>query len=104
MRFGPHLLAPTGSDFSKYGAKDSVLASYHSDLNFVTIHGKSRFPGLYVWTRDGQKKSVRIPDGCLLVQAGQQFEYLTGGHVLAGFHEVIVTGNGSGYGSEGAVG
>ena len=35
--------------------------------------------------------SLSIPDGCLLVQAGQQFEYLTGGHVRAGFHEVVVT-------------
>lgn len=37
--------------------------------------------------------SVEIPDGCLLVQAGKQIEYLTGGHVLAGFHEVIVNAN-----------
>jgi hypothetical protein len=27
----------------------------------------------------------------LHLQAGKQIEYLTGGHVLAGFHEVIVT-------------
>lgn len=31
---------------------------------------------------------VSVPDGCLLVQAGKQLERLTGGHVLAGFHEV----------------
>lgn len=31
---------------------------------------------------------VRVPNGCLLVQAGKQMEYLTGGRVLAGFHEV----------------
>jgi isopenicillin N synthase-like dioxygenase len=62
-------------------------------LNFLTIHGKSRFPGLYVWTRSGQKKQVSVPDGCLLIQAGKQIEYLTGGHVLAGFHEVVVNEN-----------
>lgn len=28
---------------------------YHYDLNFMTIHGKSRFPGLYIWLRDGRK-------------------------------------------------
>ena len=33
---------------------------------------------------------MAIPNGCLLVQAGKQIEYLTGGHVLAGFHEVVV--------------
>lgn len=91
MQYGPHLLAPTGSDLNKHGALGTILAGFHYDLNFMTIHGKSRFPGLSVWTRDGTRRSVSIPDGCLLVQAGKQIEYLTGGHVLAGFHEVIVT-------------
>ena len=31
---------------------------------------------------------VRIPEGCLLLQAGKQLEWLTGGAVRAGFHEV----------------
>lgn len=68
MQGGPHLLAPTGSDFNKYGDLGRVLAGVHYDLNFITIHGKSRFPGLYVWARSGKKMSVKIPDGCLLVQ------------------------------------
>lgn len=34
---------------------------------------------------------VRVPDGCLLVQAGKQMEYLTGGYIVAGFHEVVVS-------------
>jgi isopenicillin N synthase-like dioxygenase len=72
------------------GHKGHILAGFHYDLNFLTIHGKSRFPGLYVWTRSGEKKQVTVPDGCLLIQAGKQIEYLTGGHVLAGFHEVVV--------------
>lgn len=93
MQFGPHLLAPTGSDLSKYGKNKQVLAGFHTDLNFLTIHGKSRYPGLYVWTRQGEKKQVKVPDGCLLVQAGKQIEYLTGGHVKAGFHEVVVNEN-----------
>jgi isopenicillin N synthase-like dioxygenase len=91
MEGGPHLLAPTGSDFSKYGELGRVLAGYHYDLNFMTIHGKSRFPGLYIWTRAGKKMTVKVPDGCLLVQAGKQFEMLMGGHVQAGFHEVVVS-------------
>jgi isopenicillin N synthase-like dioxygenase len=91
MRYGPHLLAPTGSDFNKYGAEGTVLAGFHYDLNFLTIHGKSRFPGLSVWTREGVKTAVTVPDGCLLVQAGKQIEMLTGGHVVAGFHEVVVS-------------
>ncbi|KAJ3025435.1 hypothetical protein HDV00_012716 [Rhizophlyctis rosea] len=88
--FGPHLLAPTGSDLSKYGKVGTVLAGFHTDLNFLTIHGKSRFPGLHIWTKDGQKLLARVPDGCLLVQAGKQMEWFTGGAVTAGFHEVVV--------------
>jgi isopenicillin N synthase-like dioxygenase len=92
MRYGPHLLAPTGADLAHetYGKLGTVFANYHYDLNFMTIHGRSRFPGLYIWTRDGKKLIVKVPEGCLLIQAGKQFEILTGGTVLAGFHEVVV--------------
>jgi isopenicillin N synthase-like dioxygenase len=91
-RNGPHLLAPTASDLSKYGAAGTILAGFHYDLNFLTIHGKSRFPGLHIWPRNaGRKVPVKVPDGCLLVQAGKQMEYLTGGTVMAGYHEVVVT-------------
>lgn len=65
---GPHLLAPTGSDYSVSGEEGTVLAGFHYDLNFLTIHGKSRYPGLYVWTRSGQRVAVAVPNGCLLVQ------------------------------------
>ena len=34
---------------------------------------------------------MTMPAGCLLVQAGQQMEYLTAGEVQAGMHEVVVT-------------
>ncbi|RLN97491.1 hypothetical protein BBJ28_00003728, partial [Nothophytophthora sp. Chile5] len=87
---GPHLLAPTGSNFNVFNQRNDVLAAYHYDLNLLTIHGKSRFPGLFIWLRDGTRTAVKIPDGCLLVQAGKQMEYLTGGYVQAGFHEVVV--------------
>jgi isopenicillin N synthase-like dioxygenase len=92
MAHGPHLLAPTASDFSRFGAAGTVLAGYHADLNFITAHGRSRYPGLFVWTREGRRIPVKIPPGCLLLQAGLQFQHLTGGHVLAGFHEVVVSG------------
>lgn len=88
---GPHLLAPTGSDLSKYHNLDTIFAGFHYDLNFLTIHGKSRFPGLYIWLRDGRKIPVKVPDGCLLIQAGKQLEILTGGYITAGYHEVVFT-------------
>jgi isopenicillin N synthase-like dioxygenase len=91
MEYGPHLLAPTGSNLNKYSDLGTIFAGYHTDLNFLTIHGKSRFPGLNAWLRDGTRMPVRVPDGCLLVQAGKQIEYLTGGFITAGFHEVVST-------------
>lgn len=91
MRCGPHLLAPTGSNYNVHNQLNDVLAGFHYDLNLLTVHGKSRYPGLYIWLRDGTRTSVQIPDGCLLVQAGKQLEYLTGGYVKAGFHEVIIS-------------
>ncbi|KAK0390594.1 hypothetical protein NLU13_0098 [Sarocladium strictum] len=91
-KYGPHLLAPTASDLVKYGAKDTILAGFHTDLNFLTIHGRSRYPGLNIWARNtGNRIPVKIPPGnYLLVQAGKQIEHITGGLIKAGFHEVTV--------------
>jgi len=90
MHHGPHLLAPTGSDLSRHNKMDTVFAGFHYDFNLLTIHGKSKFPGLFIWLRDGSRIQVRVPDGCLLLQAGKQLEWLTGGTINAGFHEVVV--------------
>lgn len=69
---GPHLLAPTGCDLRRYGKEGTVFAGYHYDLNFLTIHGRSRFPGLNIWLRNGKKVEVKVPVGCLLIQTGKQ--------------------------------
>lgn len=66
MTGGPHLLAPTGSDLARYDV-GTTFAGFHYDLNFLTIHGKSRYPGLFIWLRNNKKVSVRIPAGCLLL-------------------------------------
>ncbi|PAV19481.1 Clavaminate synthase [Pyrrhoderma noxium] len=71
-KYGPHRLAPTASDLVKYGQKDQILAGFHTDLNFLTIHGRSRYPGLNIWARNtGKRIAVKIPE--------------------AGYHEVVVT-------------
>ena len=93
MLGSPHLLAPTASDLVRYGDKNTILAGFHSDLNFLTIHGRSRYPGLHIWARNtGRRILVKFPPTgrYLLVQAGKQLEHLTGGLVKAGYHEVVV--------------
>ncbi|GAA5898572.1 uncharacterized protein JCM6883_003357 [Sporobolomyces salmoneus] len=88
--FGSHLLAPTATDLKKYGKEGEIFAGFHTDLNFLTIHGRSRYPGLNIWARNsGKRLEVKLPPGCLLVQAGKQLEHLTAGLILAGYHEVI---------------
>ena len=89
----PHLLAPTASDLVKYDKKDTILAGFHTDLNFLTIHGRSRYPGLHIWARNtGKRILVKFPPTgrYLLVQAGKQLEHLSAGLIKAGYHEVVV--------------
>ena len=88
MHGGAHLLAPTGTDLQKYDV-GTTLAGFHYDISLMTVHGKSRFPGLYIWLRDWTRVAVKIPKGCLLIQAGANFEHITGGYVLSGYHEVM---------------
>ncbi|KAG0457629.1 hypothetical protein HPP92_022786 [Vanilla planifolia] len=77
MNQGPHLLGPTGSNLHHHGFEGIVFAGYHYDLNFLTIHGRSRFPGLNIWLSNGQKVEVKVPVGCLLIQAGKQLDCFT---------------------------
>lgn len=90
IKDGPHLLSPTGSNLDKHGENNTILAGFHYDLNLMTLHGKSNYTGLNVWTTNGSKIEVNIPDGYILVQAGKQLEWLTGGKIKAGYHEVLV--------------
>ena len=76
-RQGPHLLAPTGTNLEKDGQEGTILAGYHYDLNFLTIHGSCRFPGLSIWTKSGEKLGVEVPPGCLLLQTGKQVSFFT---------------------------
>ncbi|KDE07348.1 hypothetical protein MVLG_02390 [Microbotryum lychnidis-dioicae p1A1 Lamole] len=90
--YGPHLLAPTATNLTRFGHLNSIFAGFHTDLNFLTIHGRSRYPGLHIWARNsGQKIEVKLPPGHLLVQAAKQLEHVTGGLILAGYHEVACT-------------
>ncbi|XP_012574284.2 uncharacterized protein [Cicer arietinum] len=93
MHLGPHILASTGSDLNKYNQEGTVIEAYHHDLNLLTIHGSNRFPGLNIWLRNAARVEVKVPVGCFLIQAGKQFEWLTGGDCLTCKHEVVVTKN-----------
>ena len=76
---GPQVLAPNGSDLSRYEV-GTPLSGFHYgrifyiiydiiiDLNFLTIHGRNRYPGLFIWLKNGEKKRVSIPEGHLLLQ------------------------------------
>jgi len=91
-QYGPHVLAPSSSDLVKYGQKGTILTRCHSDVNFLTIHGRSRYPSLDIWPRNtGHRIGLEIPPGNnFVVQAGKQLEHITGGLIKAAFHEVAV--------------
>lgn len=89
---GNHLIAPTIMPLENIiGTENKIVAGFHNDIDYCTLHGKGRFPGLNIWTRDGTKIAVKVPDNCILIQAGRQLQYITNGYILGGFHEVIIT-------------
>lgn len=49
-----------------------VLCSFHRDFDIFTIHGKSRYAGLYAWLNTGERFNVAVPDGHMLIQGGKQ--------------------------------
>ncbi|KAJ3857069.1 hypothetical protein EV368DRAFT_71286 [Lentinula lateritia] len=73
-KYGPHLLGPTSNNLAKHEKENTC------------------YPDLHIWAcNTGNRMSVKIlPGKFMLVQAGKQFEYLTGGYVRAGYHKVVV--------------
>ncbi|KAJ3814985.1 hypothetical protein F5876DRAFT_86105 [Lentinula aff. lateritia] len=81
-KYGPHLLGPTSNNLAKHGKENTCR----------TIHGHACYPGLHIWAcNTGKRMSVKIPPGkFMLVQAGKQFEYLTGRYIRPGCHKVVI--------------
>lgn len=85
-----HILAPNGIRLDlKEIIEGLILNQFHYDLNFGTAHGASSAPGLRIWFGN-EVMTVRVPKGLLLFQAGKQLEWMTGGQIKAGYHEVVV--------------
>ena len=49
-----------------------IITGFHRDFDLLTVHGKSRYSGLYAWLLSGERFSVQVPDGHMLVQSGKQ--------------------------------
>lgn len=97
MKYAGHLLAPTGSDLGKFKVNDIFAGVHYGKIiwffrfKFLNNTWKIKLWRIIYLVKKWWKRKVRIPDGCLLLQAGRQLEYLTGGDCLAGFHEVVYT-------------
>lgn len=85
---GSLYLSPPAVDLAKTKPGE-VITGFHRDFSLFTVHGKCRYSGLYAWLLTREKFLVRMPDRHLLVQGGKQLEWITGGYIKAGFHEVI---------------
>ena len=91
IRHGPHLLSSTGTDLNKYGTHGTGVARVHYDFNLVTAHAHGTCPGFRAWKRDLHRFPVKIPPGCILMQAGRELHYLTAGAIHYGLHEVVTS-------------
>lgn len=54
------MLSPTAVNLEKVKNGD-VLVGFHRDFGMLTMHGKSRFPGLFSWLNTGEKFMVNVP-------------------------------------------
>ncbi|MFT6829622.1 MAG: isopenicillin N synthase-like dioxygenase [Candidatus Paceibacteria bacterium] len=64
------------------------IAGMHLDKGFITLNWRATAPGLQVMNViTGEMSHVDIPEGYVLIQAGLQFDYLTGIKALP--HRVI---------------
>ena len=70
-----------------------VMHKLHFDRDLITVHTRSNYPCLVVYTTEDEARRIiaKPPPGALLVQAGLQLEWLSGGYFASGLHEVIVT-------------
>lgn len=87
----PHLLGPNAANLDTLNTPGTIINAYHYDLNALSIHGPANYPGLRIWLRDNTSLLVKMPPGHILIQVGQQLEWITGGLLTAGMHEVVVT-------------
>jgi hypothetical protein len=87
---GPHQLIPAGLDLTSYEI-GAIFAYYHYDFNFLTAHTRGRFSGFLAWDRQGRRMTIDVPPNCIALQVGKMLEQLTGGLMLAGFHELVYT-------------
>ena len=76
---GPDAPSPTPSPYRSSSAPLGTSPRQRPQLAPPPLcrRGRRRYPGLFVWLKDGTKMAVKVPPGCLLVQAAQQLEHLT---------------------------
>lgn len=88
---GNHLIAPTIMPLENIiGTENKIVAGFHNDISYMSCHGRGKYPGLTIWTRDNTRIRVKVPENCILIQAGRQLQYITNGYILGGFHEVTI--------------
>lgn len=71
---------------------EAVWAAAHEDLNALTLLPPSTVPGLQLLTKDGEWKSVNVPQGYLIINTGEQLQNKTAGMIQATRHRVVNPG------------
>jgi hypothetical protein len=101
MHNGHHKIAPTYASYWEDRIPGTVQAALHQDIDVFAIHAQGTHSGLFVYTENGERLEVRVPQGCFLVQAGRQLYLkmrsmerrgeISTRPIKAGWHEVVVT-------------
>lgn len=86
---GPHVLRPLHYPaVTKETAGKIVWGGEHTDINLITILPPSTAQGLMIRRRDGEWIAGTAPQNCVLVQVGDQLQYMTGGRFISAKHRV----------------
>jgi hypothetical protein len=71
LKGGANKLSPNANDLRRCKKMEPFIG-FHYDFTFMTLHGKCRFPGLYIWLANGEKLKVSLPKGHIFIQAGSE--------------------------------
>lgn len=70
-------------------AEGAIRAAAHGDINTITLLLGAEEAGLELLTRQGDWKSVDVPEGALVINVGDMLERLTNGKLPSTQHRVV---------------
>lgn len=70
-------------------AEGAIRAAAHGDINTITLLLGAEEAGLELLTRQGEWKSIDVPEGALVINIGDMLDRLTNGKLRSTTHRVV---------------